>query len=230
MGLGAGRGATRAGPPRRSHADADRRELYVEVLGNAGQRRLTDIRQYVDRDPGDADRCLLFGSALCSAAWTARGADRAENTTLEQFERDLHAVLTEADAGKEIRVYGSGPTLQTLTDRAWTTATTVEAQARTRLALYTFAGSAVFVAGYATALLLVAIAVVAGRNTIGELIMVLALAGQLRGYFDRAVYVLTRVVAGRSALHFLPLVAGVLAGAGTSRYRTAAADPPDRRY
>jgi hypothetical protein len=67
------------------HADPDRRELHAEVLGSAGQKRLTELRQLVDRDPGDADRWLLYGSALTNAAWTARGADVAEHTTEDQF-------------------------------------------------------------------------------------------------------------------------------------------------
>ena len=68
-----------------THADADRRELYATVLGEAGQQRLTELRHDVNRDSEDADRWLLYGSALANAAWTARGADVAENTTEDQI-------------------------------------------------------------------------------------------------------------------------------------------------
>jgi hypothetical protein len=68
-----------------TQAELDRRELYVEVLGEAGQKRLADLRQLVNRDSDDVDRWLLYGSAIVNAAWTARGADVAERTTAAQF-------------------------------------------------------------------------------------------------------------------------------------------------
>lgn len=66
-------------------AEPDRREIAVQVLGSASQRRLPAVRALVDRDPGDADRWLLYGSALANAAFTVRGADTAEHTTETQF-------------------------------------------------------------------------------------------------------------------------------------------------
>ena len=68
-----------------THGEPDRRELCVEVLGGAGQRQLDRLAGVVDRDPDDGDRWLLLGASLAGAAWTARGADVAENTTSDQF-------------------------------------------------------------------------------------------------------------------------------------------------
>jgi hypothetical protein len=69
-----------------SHGEPEARELYVETLGAAGQERLAELRQVVDRDPEDVDRWLLLGAALANAAWTARGAGLADMTTEDQFD------------------------------------------------------------------------------------------------------------------------------------------------
>ncbi len=80
----------------------DRRELCVEVLGQAGAVVLPALRAAATEQRDDADRMLLWGSALVAAAWFARGADDADHTTGEQFARlaDLtrqaRATLTEA--------------------------------------------------------------------------------------------------------------------------------------
>jgi hypothetical protein len=61
--------------------DPDRRELYAQVLGDAGQRRLKELRELVD-EAGDDDphASLLLGSALGYAAWAARGAATIADT------------------------------------------------------------------------------------------------------------------------------------------------------
>lgn len=80
-----------------THADPDRRELHTEVLGQAGQRQLGELRRLADRDPADPDRWLLLGSALAHAAWSARGADVAENTTDAQ----IHGLITFTGQARE---------------------------------------------------------------------------------------------------------------------------------
>lgn len=66
--------------------DADRRELAVEVLAVAGQHALADLQTFAEERTADADRWLLLGGSFAAAAWTARGADVAERTSLDQFE------------------------------------------------------------------------------------------------------------------------------------------------
>jgi hypothetical protein len=65
--------------------EVDRREIVIQVLGAASQRQLTALRELVDRDPGDADRWLLYSGALANAAFTARGAATADHTSEAQF-------------------------------------------------------------------------------------------------------------------------------------------------
>jgi hypothetical protein len=68
-----------------TRADPERREVHIEVLGEAGERRLTELREHAERDRGDADRWLLLGSALSDAAWSARGSAVAAQTSEEQI-------------------------------------------------------------------------------------------------------------------------------------------------
>lgn len=80
----------------------DRRELCVDVLGQAGAVVLPLLRATATGQRTDADRLLLWGSALNAAAWLARGADDADHTTAEQsgqhadLTRQARAALTEA--------------------------------------------------------------------------------------------------------------------------------------
>lgn len=77
--------------------DADRRELYVDVLGGAGQHLLADLRAVADERPDDPDRWLLLGSSLSEASWTARGAAVIEHTSDEQ----IHGMVNLAQQGRK---------------------------------------------------------------------------------------------------------------------------------
>ena len=66
--------------------DADRRELYAGVLGEGGQSQLPPLEALAERNPDNPDGWLLLGSALASAAWTARGAAVIEMTSDEQID------------------------------------------------------------------------------------------------------------------------------------------------
>jgi hypothetical protein len=69
-----------------TRGDADRRELYADVLGGAGQHALAELRAAAQEAAADdPDRWLLLGASLSAAAWTARGAAVIEHTSDQQI-------------------------------------------------------------------------------------------------------------------------------------------------
>jgi hypothetical protein len=68
-----------------TRGQSDRRELCVDVLGQAGSLGLPALRAAVEQRRDDAERLLLWGSALRTAAWEARGTAIAERTGNEQI-------------------------------------------------------------------------------------------------------------------------------------------------
>jgi hypothetical protein len=65
--------------------DHDRREFYADALGRVGQHHLTILRTNAQAVPDDPRWWLLLGSALIFAAWSARGAARARDTSDTQM-------------------------------------------------------------------------------------------------------------------------------------------------
>jgi hypothetical protein len=64
--------------------DPDRRELYVDVLGDVGAAHLGAVRAAAERAVDDSHWWLLSGSATRSAAWAARGAAPVKHTSEQQ--------------------------------------------------------------------------------------------------------------------------------------------------
>ncbi|WP_306748352.1 hypothetical protein [Saccharothrix yanglingensis] len=68
--------------------DPERRDLRVDVLGEAGQHVLPALHSAVD-ERHDADSLLLLGSALNAAAWEERGEAYAQYTEEDRLARFL---------------------------------------------------------------------------------------------------------------------------------------------
>src|SRR5262245_31800458 len=86
-----------------------------------------------------------------------------------------------AAAGKEIRVFGLGPTLVRRHRAEADTVIAAQHRARCRGALVQFLGQAVFTAGYVGAITLVAARAIAGAASAGDVVVVASLAGQVGG-------------------------------------------------
>ncbi|MBF9132336.1 hypothetical protein I0C86_25805 [Plantactinospora sp. S1510] len=67
-----------------SVGDSDRRELYVDVLGDVGAVHLRDLRAEAERADDDPHWWLLSGSAARAAAWAARGEAQMKYTSEQQ--------------------------------------------------------------------------------------------------------------------------------------------------
>jgi ATP-binding cassette subfamily B protein len=101
----------------------------------------------------------------------------AEVTRLES---NLHGLILDADAAKEIRISGSGPELSAQADRLWGEVTDVQRKVLSRVALLEAVGWLCYLLGLAGGLALVSRDVIAGRIGMGALVLVLSLAAQLR--------------------------------------------------
>ncbi|HEU5474249.1 MAG TPA: hypothetical protein VFV67_26680 [Actinophytocola sp.] len=75
----------------------DRRELCIEVLGQAGSGVLPALRAEAERECDDAERLLLWGSALNAAAWRVRGDAGAEHASLARTTLRVAAKLAPDD-------------------------------------------------------------------------------------------------------------------------------------
>ncbi|MGI5212807.1 ABC transporter ATP-binding protein [Plantactinospora sp. CA-290183] len=117
----------------------------------------------------------------------------AEDARVEQH---MHEIATRASAGKEIRVNGTAGTLMKTADDAWRRVSRLQTAARARAAGLAVLSSALFVVGYAGGLAFVVYLVADGRRSIGDLILVIILAGQLRGDFQWVQYNLTHMRRG----------------------------------
>lgn len=124
-----------------------------------------------------------------------RGVGRAVLASAEdaRIEQHLHEITTRAAAGKEIRVTGTAGTLIRTADEAWRRVTRVQTAARVRATGLAVLSSVLFLLGYAGGVTFVVHLVADGRRSIGDLILVIILVGQLRGDFQWVQYNLTRM-------------------------------------
>jgi ATP-binding cassette, subfamily B, bacterial len=144
----------------------------------------------------------ILGLSVVPGAILGRvGTRRIRRTTLDaaeagRLEQGLHDITTRAAAGKEIRVYGAAEALIGLADQAWRRATSIQVSGRIGAAWFTATGSGIFIAGYSGTIALTAWLVQQGRVSIASLVLVVALAGQLRASFNQALGKFGQVQAG----------------------------------
>jgi ATP-binding cassette subfamily B protein len=119
---------------------------------------------------------LLLGTRAQSLARQARELS-TERTRLELH---LHELCLNPAAAKEIRISGAGPELSRRADEQWNHVTGVIIAARIRGAALQTLGWLIYAAGLGGALALVARQTTNGQAAVGSMVLVLALAAQLR--------------------------------------------------
>ncbi|MEY9964851.1 ABC-type multidrug transport system fused ATPase/permease subunit [Streptacidiphilus sp. MAP12-16] len=126
------------------------------------------------------------------AAEQASGDDRAE--------RELFELTTRSGPAKELRVLGSGDGVDRLADEAWQRSSRRMIEAYWRSALLGGAGWGTFVLGLAAVLGVVIGMVADGSRSIGDVVLVVAMATTLRAQFERVAWSLSRLQAGMVAV------------------------------
>jgi ATP-binding cassette subfamily B protein len=118
-----------------------------------------------------------------------RAVKRAETDTAEQFrlQRHLFDTATSASAGKEIRVAGAAGELARRQSAAWDSAARGRQRARWIAAVWRLAGWALFTAGFVGGLALVIESAARGRAALGDVVMTVTVANNLRQSVHQAV-------------------------------------------
>ena len=125
-------------------------------------------------------------------------------TEAERTEQHLMYLCTHPEPAKEVMITGSGPALATLGAREWDAVTRIRIVGRIKSDLLAVAGWSIFAAGYLGALALVSWQVMNGRGSVGDLIMVIALATQLRTQLEQTVFGVSSVAEGLQSIgHYL---------------------------
>ncbi|NUS10351.1 MAG: ABC transporter ATP-binding protein [Streptomyces sp.] len=126
---------------------------------------------------------LAFAAApLWSDQRGRRAVKEAETATAEAFrlQRHLFELATSPSAGKELRVAGSGPELARLQQEAWDEAMRGRARARISAAVWKMSGWGLFTAGFVAGLALVAHRAAHGHGTVGDIVLTVTVANNLR--------------------------------------------------
>ena len=134
----------------------------------------------------------LLGFAAAPLWFDQRGqraVRKAETASAEQYRLQAHLfdVATSAVEGKEIRVAGVGEQLAQLQADAWHTATGTRILARLQAALWRFGGWCLFSAAFVLGLALVALRAQHDQGSIGDIILMITIASNLRQSVQTAV-------------------------------------------
>jgi ATP-binding cassette subfamily B protein len=152
---------------------------------------------------------LLLVFAAVPLWFDARGRRvvmRADTDTAEDLRvaRHLFGLATKAESGKEIRVSGAGPTLTAMHDRAWRRANDEKYRAELAGALWRSGGWTVFTLGFGAALWYVLHQAMAGHSSVGNVVLAITVAANLRSAVHQAVSSSTQAaMAGHKATHYL---------------------------
>jgi ATP-binding cassette subfamily B protein len=137
---------------------------------------------------------MLPAGALNALAYGRLGRAALRAAEDERLERHLHEVVTQPEAVRQVRAASAHGEVMRLATAAWQRASGIQVAASIRSAALAGAGGAVVVLGYVVALVFVVRLVATGQRTIGDLIMVVTLVGQLRSMIERLLYVVSRVL------------------------------------
>jgi ABC-type multidrug transport system fused ATPase/permease subunit len=118
-----------------------------------------------------------------------RATRAAETASAEQYRLQTHLfdLATSANEGKEIRVAGAGDRLIQLQQQAWTSVTRTRLRARVTAAVWRFFGWLVFTAGFLVGLAFVAYLAGQGSGSVGDIILTITIAANLRQSIQSAV-------------------------------------------
>ncbi|SDN00057.1 ATP-binding cassette, subfamily B [Lentzea albidocapillata subsp. violacea] len=120
---------------------------------------------------------------LWTATWSGTPIRRARAANAEglRLEARLHGLVVDPRTAGELRISESLPHVDALAAQTWDRARRTMFRARLAAAGWQFGGWAVYAVGYLGALLLCMHFVATGRATLGDLVLLLTLTGQLRG-------------------------------------------------
>ncbi|MBQ1026064.1 ABC transporter ATP-binding protein [Micromonospora sp. C95] len=138
---------------------------------------------------------MLPAGALNAVAYGRIGRAALRASEDERLERHLHEVVTQPEAVRQVRAASAHGEVMRLADAAWRRASGIQVAASIRSAALSGVGGAIVVLGYVVALGFVVRLVAGGQRTIGDLIMVVTLVGQLRSLIERLLYVISRMLA-----------------------------------
>jgi len=130
---------------------------------------------------------------------------RATDATaeLERVETELHDLCIKPESAKELRTSGSGNAVSDEADRVWARALSRRAGAQIRSSALQAVGWSINMAGLAAALLLLVSLVVDRHATVGDVVLVVALAGQLHYQLGSTMTAITQLgEAGHAIGHY----------------------------
>ena len=129
---------------------------------------------------------LILGRKAESIAAAARRAAAADTRQANH----LFSLLSDDGPVKEVRTCGLEAQVRERQKTAWERASAIEVRAETRATLLRAAGQIVFAFAYVGATLLVVRDAVRGQSSVGEVLMVITLAGQVNAQVSAAVSLL----------------------------------------
>jgi ATP-binding cassette, subfamily B, bacterial len=129
---------------------------------------------------------------LLTGRWAERVLDRARTATAEQTRTalNLFGLATTARFAGELRVFGLGDELRQRHARLWATATRRQWRAHLTATWIRATGQVIFALGYVAAVLLVVRDAIAGQRSVGDIVLVIALATQVNQQVTTAVTLL----------------------------------------
>ncbi|GAA3547859.1 ABC transporter ATP-binding protein [Nonomuraea rosea] len=148
---------------------------------------------------------LLLGVAVLPSLLVRRGAaariDAATERTAEatRLEQHLSESVTAPETAKEVRLCGAAPALESMAGDRWEEVSAGLSRARTRAALRTFCGGAVFITGYVATLGCTAWLARRGLATAGDVVLVATVGVQFVTQASRLAFHLGSVAAGLRA-------------------------------
>lgn len=152
---------------------------------------------------------LLAVVALPTLVTSGRAHDRVRRATegiIEQSVRQgdhLFGLLTQPETSKELRVFGTAAEIARRDESLWAAVTARLTRARLAAAAWNAAGSLVFGLGYIGAVSYVGLRVARGQASIGDLALVIALAGQVRDQVSESSWAVSQVQSTRQAVERL---------------------------
>lgn len=132
---------------------------------------------------------LLAVPSLVAGRRAERLLDRARTRAAEstRLARNLFRMATGSGPAKELRVYGLQSEIRRRHASLWGEATTRLWRAHRLSAVLGSLGQLTFVAGYAATVLLVVRETIAGRRTVGDVVLIIVLAAQVNAQVAQAV-------------------------------------------
>jgi ATP-binding cassette subfamily B protein len=150
---------------------------------------------------------------LLGGKWASGKVEAARVATAEdgRLARHLLGLATDPAAGKELRVFGLQDIVRTRQDALWENVTTRLLRAQLGSTFLHVAGQLLFALGYVGAVLLVVHDAIAGRRSAGDVVLVVALAGQVNQQVSSIVSTATGVQRLSKAIDRLLWLRGLIA-------------------